>query len=257
MASRIATIALAAILALGCGSSKEVAPSAVASATSSVAKSAAPALPSAKAICDLTGPQTDPRVCIEIDDDELATEREALCSGRFAKVASCPRADVVGVCRLPDGSLRFGYPPRSASAHESTCKELQGKFAAGPTPPPAEPALKVACEGKYPDACEEEEIYVATRLLPAEDECRDYGGTFNKGAGCSRLDMRFSCDLVGKKTIVSRAKTGPEESRKFCSDKTARYVEVPGATPSASAAPSGSAEPDAEPPRPDVIIRQQ
>lgn len=243
------------VIALGCGSSKQAAPSAVVSATASAAKSVRPADPTAKAICDM--PSADPRVCFEIDDDELAAEREALCTGRFAKAASCPRADVVGVCKLPDGSLRFGYSPRSASAHETTCKELQGKFAAGVTPPAAEPTLMVACEGKYPDACEEELTHVSTRLQHAEDECRDYGGTFNKGAGCSRLDARFSCDMVGKKTIVSRAKTNPELSRKFCTDKTARYVEVPGAMPSASAAPSASVDPDAEPPKADVVIRQQ
>lgn len=230
-----------------------------AAAVSASASSRAPADPSVAAICDAATPSD--HVCFEIYDAELADERRAACAGRFARGEPCSRAEVVGVCRLPDGSLRFGYPPRSVSNHEKACKELQGHFAAGSAPPAADPVVVLRCEGKYPSACEEETVHTTARATTAQQECHDFGGTFKSGGGCDRTAATFSCDLPGKRTIVSTLATSPEAAERFCTERTARYIALsPSAAPGASASASATSAPiDLDPPEPkgDVVIRQE
>lgn len=211
------------------------------------------------AMCDAATPSD--HVCFEISDTELADERRSACAGRFARGEACPRADVVGVCRLPDGSLRLGYPPRSVTNHEKACRELQGRFAAGAAPPPADPVVVVRCEGKYPSACEEETVHTATRATTVQQECHDFGGSFKSGEGCDRTTAAFLCDLPGKRTIVSRLATTREAAERFCAERSARYIDLaPAPAASASASAGASAAPvDLDPPeaKGDVVIRQQ
>ncbi|NUP04701.1 MAG: hypothetical protein HOW73_01430 [Polyangiaceae bacterium] len=261
-----AAVLLGAVLlgcfAVACGSSRDDAaqssagPSAgAAAASSSVNESAA-----AKAVCETK--TADEHFCVEMDDDELAAEREKSCVSGFARDRSCAREGVLGVCRLPDGSLRFGYPPKTLSSHEKACKELQGRFAAGSTIPAKDNPTVVACEGKYDDACEEEEIFVSTRIGAAADECKAFGGKFREtGRPCVREGARFSCDLPGKRTIVSSHVTSAEAAERFCTERNGKYRDLapPPASSATAAAASASApvDPDPLPAKPDVVIRQQ
>ncbi|MBK8936432.1 MAG: hypothetical protein IPM79_01960 [Polyangiaceae bacterium] len=243
-------------LALGCGSSEGAAGSALAVVSASAAPSGPPA---AKAMCDVKS--ADERVCFEIEDDELAAERERACAGTFSRQASCPRKDITSACRLPDGSVRFGYPPKTLTAQEKACKEVQGAYAAGEVPPPVEGPTLVACEGKYDDACEEETVHTKARLAGVADECRSFGGKFvESGKACGREGARFMCDLKGKRVLVSRAVTSQEAAQRFCTERSGVYVDLaPSPPPSGSAAASASAPIDLDPPpeKADVRIRTQ
>lgn len=247
-------------LASGCSSKGDDGASASGPIPLPQSGSAAVAGPSPpKAICDAKTP--DDHTCIELDDEELVREREGACAGTFAKSQACPKADIIGICRLPDGSLRYGYPPKTVTSQEKTCKELQGRFAAGAVPPPAEASKVASCEGKYDNACEEEVVHTSARLTALEEECRSFGGTYKLGAACGRDKARFGCDMKGKRTIVSRVFTTVEASKRFCEERQGTFIDMSGmvAATSASASPSASAPVDEDPPEPksDVVIRQQ
>lgn len=251
--------AIAVVAAVGCGSSGDGAGSS-ASPTSSPATSASARGPAvARAICDAS--TTEERACFEMQDDDLIRDRQTACAGDLASDKACPRERIVGTCRLPDGSVRFGYPPKSEAAHEKVCKELQGTFAAGAVAPPVDGPRFVSCDGKYEATCEEEEVYAAPRLARFEDQCRTFGGKF-RSMRCPTEGARFACDLRGKRTIVSRLVTSPVAAERFCTERSGVYRDLtpaPAASASASASASVAVPVDPDPPaeKPDFIIRQQ
>lgn len=247
---------LGALTALACGESSPAGPSAAPSGASQSAVATVSG-PRAKAVCSLLS--GDDRSCFEYEDDELVREREPSCQGTFAKDSTCPRSDVLGVCRLPDGSLRYGYPPKTLVMHEKACKEVQGAFAAGSAPPPKDPVTTTRCDGKYESACEEEQVHTMARLRASEDECRSFGGHYHVGGKCAREAALAECDLQGKRTIVLAGPANPDARKRFCDERSGALIEIAKPAASASASASAGPAPDEDPPAPkaDVVIRRQ
>ncbi len=254
---RHASSALAAaslIYVLGCGEKNDPGPAGASSSAAAAPALAAPAGPIVEATCETTS--IDDHSCLELGDDELANEREGACEGKFVRDAACSRESVVGVCRLPDGTVRFGYPPKTLALLEKACQGSQGRFAAGDKPPTPDLVTMTSCVGKYEGACEEEEVHATPRLKPAEDECRTFGGVFHAGTGCPRETALALCDLKGKRTVVLSGPPSLDARKRFCSEREGKLFEaVPSPSSSASAAPAVDEDPRA--PKPDAIIRVQ
>lgn len=243
---------------VGCGGEEpKPGPSAVASIAASAP---APAKPTAPGVCDMPG--ENEHMCIEYATDELATEREAACAAGLKRNASCPENDRLGSCRLPDGSARFSYPPRTAEQAEKSCKEVKGKFAAGAAAPLPDPKATIRCDGKLDGGCEEETCYTEARAKQAEEECATYGGKVSRDEVCARDAVLATCDLDGLRTLVfKRGAIAQGQAERYCTDRRGRFALATGDAPaSASASASASAgEPVDEPPEPkaDVVIRSQ
>lgn len=252
---RHASSALAAALlvcVLACGEKSDPGPPG--SNGSASAAPAAPASEIVEAICETTS--IDDHSCLELGDEELTKEREGACEGKFVRDAACPREGVLGVCRLPEGTVRFGYPPKTLALLEKACQASQGRFAAGDKPPTPDLVTMTSCVGKYESACEEEEIHATPRLKPAEEECRTFGGVFHAGTGCPRESALALCDLKGKRTVVLSGPPSLDARKRFCSEREGKLFEaVPSPSSSASAAPAVDEDPRA--PKPDAIIRVQ
>lgn len=249
--SRLMVACLA--LTSGC-SSKPEASGTSASAAVSAQSPASPADPKAKGVCEVETP--DEHACTELWDDELVSEQEPTCTGKFSKGRACPRADLVGVCRLPDGSLRYGYPPKTPTTHEKRCKESQGKWSLGSAIPTADPDATVSCANKWDGMCEEEVVRLASRVGFAKDECATFGGTFSASGGCSREGATSLCDLRGKRTVVMTKPDSVEARQRFCESKGGKLVSTaPPPDPSASA--SAAVDEDPPSPKPDVVIRKE
>lgn len=254
--TRSSGVALATLLVcLGaCGEKNDPgAPGGTATASAS-ATAAMPAVPAANAICEIKS--GDEHSCLELGDAELAAERESACGGAFLRDTSCPRENVLATCRFPDGTLSYGYPPKTVALLERACQASQGRFAAGDKPPPADRVTMTSCRGKYEKACEEEEVYATPRLKPAEDECRTFGGSFTSGTGCSREGAIATCDLKGKRTIVMLGPPNADARKRFCDERGGKLIEIaPATSASASAAPAVDEDPPS--PKPDAVIRVQ
>lgn len=249
-ALRPALAAALAVGALGCGDRAGTTASASASAPAPTAATPAAAIP--RGICDVAS--ADDHSCTELWDDELAREQEPSCGGAFARSKACAREDVVGVCRLPDGSARFGYPPKTATMHEKRCRENQGKWAAGAAAPPADPDATVSCADKWEKGiCEEEIVRLASRTAIAKEDCATLGGTFAPNAACSRDGAVSLCDLRGKRTLVMAKPDSVDARKRFCESKGGKLVEAAAPPGSASAA----VDEDPVAPKPDVIIRKE
>jgi hypothetical protein len=256
-ASSVAFASLLVCLGLplgACGEKGDPGPLDSTAKASASATSAVPAVPAAKAICEIKS--GDEHSCLELGDVELAAERENACGGAFLRDSSCPREDVLGTCRFPDGTLSFGYPPKTVALLERACQASQGRFAAGDKPPPPERVTMTSCRGKYEKACEEEEVHAAPRLKPAEDECRTFGGSFTSGTGCSRDGALATCDLKGKRTVVMLGPASADARKRFCDERGGKLNEIaPATSASASAAPAVDEDPPS--PKPDAVIRVQ
>lgn len=175
--------------------------------------------------------------CLEFQDAEIEAEWKSLCGGVFGE-GRCSMADAVGACRLPDGTVRVGYPPRPSSFFERACRESQGQWHPGTTLSPTHAVVVASCSGKYEEACEEEEIHSAPRLAAAEDECKSFGGTWKKDRTCAREALLSECDLPGKKRLFMTGPANPEARERFCSQKKGKLINrAPEAVPSASVAP--------------------
>ncbi len=247
---------MAALLAalVSCGEKNDPGPRESSARASASATSAPPVAPVANAICEIKS--GDEHSCLELGDAELAAERETACGGAFLRDTSCPRDGVLGSCRLPDGTLSYGYPPKTVALLEKACQASQGRFAPGDKPPAPERVTMTSCRGKYENACEEEEVHAGPRLKPAEDECRTFGGSFTSGTGCSREGALATCDLKGKRTVVMRGPASPDARRRFCDERTGKLNEIaPASSASASAAPAIDEDPPS--PKPDAVIRVQ
>jgi hypothetical protein len=253
LTSRVA-VATLLVSFIACGEKDDPGPpESTARASASATAVLAPA-PVANAICEIKSP--DEHTCLELGDAELAIEREGACEGGFFKDKGCPREGVLGVCRLPDGTLSFGYPPKTVALLERACQAGQGRFAAGDKPPPADRVTMTSCRGKYVAACEEEEVHATPRLKPAEDECRTFGGSFTSGTGCARDAALATCDLKGKRTVVMVGPPSPDARKRFCDERGGKLTEIaPATSASASAAPAIDEDPPA--PKPDAVIRVQ
>lgn len=252
------SVALAALLlscSASCGEKNDPGPPDSTARASASAAAVSTAATVAKAVCEIKS--GDEHSCLELGDSELAAERENACGGAFLRDSSCPRENVLGVCRFPDGTLSFGYPPKTVALLERACQASQGRFAAGDKPPPADRVTLTSCRGKYEKACEEEEVHAPPRLKPAEDECRTFGGSFTSGTGCSREGALATCDLKGKRTIVMLAPPSPDARKRFCDERGGKLSEIapPATSSSASAAPAVDEDPPS--PKPDAVIRVQ
>lgn len=238
------------LLLVACGDKSEALSSA--SAPAPVASSAAPAKPpGALAICDsLT---SDDHACFEFEDEELATERARVCPTGVVRSASCPTKDRMSACRLPDGSIRYGYPPRTTQQHEKHCREARGKFAPNGTAPPIDPKALFSCRGKHKGACEEELTFTTSREEQAKDDCVAFGGLFAAGEACARDRAIATCDLEGKRTIVFYPEAELEDVNErvtFCETRHGKYAALtPEGAPSASAGASAGPAPSAPPAR--------
>lgn len=253
--SRTSSASLALLLWLGaCGNRTDPGPPETTARASATATSTAVVAAAAVAICEIKS--GDEHSCLELGDAELANEREAACGGAFMRDRSCPREGVLGVCRFPDGTLSFGYPPKTTALLEKACQASQGRFAVGDKPPPADRVTLTSCRGKYEKACEEEEVHANPRLKPAEDECRTFGGSFTSGTGCSRDGALATCDLKGKRTIVMQGPASPDARKRFCDERGGKLIEIaPATSASVSAAPAVDEDPPS--PKPDAVIRVQ
>jgi len=202
--------------------------------------------PNALGICDMASP--DEHVCFEFTDAELFDERARICGTGSRRDAACPAQDVIGTCRLPDGSVRFGYPPKTPLQHEKYCKEARGKYAVGPDAPPPDKRTLIACRGKHKGACEEEESFTLARVEHAKDECSAFGGTFVTGEGCDRDKSVATCDLEGKRTIVfypDGQLEEPDEQKTFCEERRGKFagtVPAPAVSSTSTAAPDQTAQ---------------
>ena len=229
---------------VACGDKPTAGPaSATPPAATSSAPVAAPRL-SALGICDMASP--DDHVCFEFDDAELFDERARICGTGSRRHSTCPTKDVIGTCRLPDGSIRYGYPPKTPLQHEKACKEARGKYAPGSDAPPADAKTLIACRGKHKGACEQEDSFTSARIEHAKDECSAYGGTFVTGEGCDRDKVVATCDLEGKRTIVfypDGELEEPDEQQKFCEERRGKFVSL-AANPAASASSTSTAAPN-------------
>ncbi|NUO47985.1 MAG: hypothetical protein HOV80_03920 [Polyangiaceae bacterium] len=237
-----------ALLFVACGDKTPTTSSA--SAPAPLALSAAPKPPGALAICDSLS--ADDHACFEFEDEELATERARVCPTGIVRDARCPTKDRMSSCRLPDGSIRYGYPPRTTAQHEKHCKEARGKFSPTGTAPPPDPKALFSCRGKHKGACEEELTFTTAREEQAKDDCLAFGGLFAAGEACVRDRAIATCDLEGKKTIVFYPEAELEEANervKFCETRFGKYAALtPEGAPSASAGPSAGPAPSAGPP---------
>ena len=223
------------LLLLGCGQGGGASTSASVSASvpASASAPAAAAGPKALAICDTKTPEE--HVCFEFSDEELAAERARVCPGGLVGDAVCPTAERSAACRLPDGSVRYGYPPRTVAQHEKHCREAKGKFSPSSEAPPPDRRVLLSCRGKLKGACEEEVTYTLLRLGQANDDCAAFGGLFALGDPCPRGRAISTCDLEGKRTIVFYPEGDFEEAgdrQRFCEERRGKYVEL---TPSTSA----------------------
>ena len=175
--------------------------------------------------------------CLEFQDAEIEAEWKSLCGGVFGE-GRCSMEGAVGACRLPDGTVRVGYPPRPSSYFERACRESQGQWHAGSTLSTTHTVVVASCSGKYEEACEEEEIHSTSRLAPAEDECKSFGGSFQKGRACPRETLLSECDLPGKKRLLMTGPANPEARGRFCTQKKGKLINrAPEPAPSASVAP--------------------
>ncbi|MBL9024116.1 MAG: hypothetical protein JNL21_18125 [Myxococcales bacterium] len=232
------------LLLVACGDKGAGSGSASAQAAPPASASApAPASgPKALAICDTQ--TTDEHACFEFSDEEIVAERARVCPGGVVRDAACPVTDRIAACRLPDGSVRYGYPPRTVLQHEKHCREAKGKFSPSADAPPPDRKVVLSCRGKLKGACEEEETYTLQRLNQANEDCATFGGLFASGDPCPRDRAISTCDLEGKRTIVFYPEgelEEPSERQTFCEERRGKYVEL---TP----APSASASPSAPPP---------
>jgi hypothetical protein len=195
--------------------------------------------PRGRSICDVAT-EAD-HVCVEYDDRALADEKRRSCPSGMRDDARCPEADKLGACRLPDGSVRWTYPPRTPEQHDKACREARGKWSLGDIEPAADPLVVVRCEGKYERTCEEETIHVAARTKQASEECAQFGGTFGSDGPCPRAMSPGSCDLEGLRTLVYSP--GADDPKGTCEKRGGRFVANVDAAPvtSASAMPSASA----------------
>jgi hypothetical protein len=197
----------------------------------------------------------DEHTCFEFNDAELFDERAKLCGDGSRRHSTCPTKDVLGACRLPDGSVRYGYPPKTPLQHEKYCKEARGKYAPGINAPPPDPKTLLACRGKHKGACEEEESFTNARVEHAKDECSAYGGTLVAGEGCDRDRAAAICDLEGKRTIVfypDGELEEPDEQQRFCEERRGKFTALtpaPAASGAPSAGPSASSTSTAAPDR--------
>jgi hypothetical protein len=247
-------LALAAACALSCsGGDKPGSASASARPAASTSTAApAPILPSGPRplkACDLPG--EGEHVCYELFDEELANEEKRACAPTVD--GRCPAKDRSGACRLPDGSVRYGYPPKTPQQIEKQCKESLGKYSPTGEPPPGDEPVLVSCVGKQGGACEEEQAFVEARAKHVESECAMYGGTFKRGEPCPREGVLSTCDLPGKRTVVFLpAPQGTErdefgEDQRLCESRRGRFVQS-GAAASASASAAPAADPTADRP---------
>jgi hypothetical protein len=191
------------------------------------------------------------RYCVEFGDAEARAEWVTHCPGSIVD-ASCKRQDVIGSCRLPDGSVKVGYPPRPASLYERQCKESQGDYFAGVVAP-AEHAITItSCVGKYEEACEEEEVHAKARLFVAEDECRSFKGTFHHGKACPTEGLLARCDLPGKRMLLVTSPPSSEARARFCAQKKGKLEDL---APAASG--SALADPDPPPEKSEIDVRRK
>jgi hypothetical protein len=191
------------------------------------------------------------RFCVEFGDAETREEWTGHCKGTIADTP-CKRQDVVASCRLPDGAVRIGYPPRPASLYERQCKESQGDHFAGSVAPAEHAVTLTSCVGKYDEGCEEEEIHAKARLLVAEDECTSFKGTFERKA-CPQEGLLARCDLPGKRTVLVTGPANPDARARFCTQKKGKLKELAPASPSAEVAP----DPDPPPEKGDIDVRRK
>jgi hypothetical protein len=198
--------------------------------------------------------EADPeRFCVEFGDAETRSEWASHCKGTMVD-APCKRQDVIASCRLPDGALRVGYPPRPASLYERQCKESQGDYFAGTVPGPEHAITITSCAGKYDEACEEEEVHAKARLLVAEDECTSFKGTFQRGKGCPTDGLLARCDLPGKRTLLVTGPANPDARARFCSQKKGKLEEL---APAASASAPVAPDPDPPPEKAEIDVRRK
>ncbi|MFO0553232.1 MAG: hypothetical protein U0271_32905 [Polyangiaceae bacterium] len=242
------------------GCSKKTAPSgASATASSTAAGSNAPTVAAAApavAICDRR--TTDERWCVELPNDDLALDMESACApGRFARKEACPREQIVGICQLHDGSTRFGYEPSTALQQERACKDLLGTFTTGSAMPAALRSTRVRCAGKYEGGCEEEEIYGAGRLRAAEEDCKQFGGTFASGASCDRTKALATCNLRGRRWLVLEQPTNEAARKRFCEERGGRIEESAPVAMASGSASAGPADEDAPEQKGEVTIRKE
>lgn len=194
----------------------------------------------------------DDNDCLEFRDPEIAAEWKGQCKGTFSERA-CPRANVTGSCRYPDGTLRLGFPPRPNTFYDRACKDAQGQYLAAATLPEEHEVVLASCTGKYDEGCEEEEIHSPARVAIAEDECRSLQGTWSRGKPCPRENLVGECDLPGKRRVFMTSPQNADARNRFCTQKRGRLV---GASPTPTS--SQSAEPDPDPPaeRGEIEIRR-
>ncbi len=234
-------------LAVGCG--QDAKPSATSAASSGAppaagsasAAASSQAAPGAVAICDVVTPEE--HTCFEFHDEEIASERARVCAAGLVRGGACPAKDRLGACRLPDGSVRYGYPPRTQQQSERACKDARGIHANGSTAPPPDPRVLLSCRGKHKGACEEETTFTAGRAAQIRDDCSTFGGLLSEGEACSRDRAVATCDLEGKRFIVfypDEQLEEPDERRKFCEERNGKYAEL---APSAASSASASAGP--------------
>ena len=246
-------LALALALVAACGSADDDAkpielPSAKSSAASAAPVSTGPVIFGSCSVAS-----EDEKECLEFRDPEIASEWRTLCKGTFSE-RSCPRLNVTGSCRYPDGTLRIGFPPRLNTFYERTCKDAQGQYLSGAMLPEEHVVTLVSCVGKYDEGCEEEEVHGAPRLAIAEDECKSFKGTWAPGKPCPRENLVGECDLPGKRRIFMTSPQNIDARNRFCVQKRGKLI---GSAPPPSGSQSAEPDPDPPPERGEIEIRRQ